>query len=141
MCNLSQGTANYDTLLDHYSAVAAALTGQPASADLVDSLTGRSAALRNLGRLAEATADARNALAMARQIGYVTGEHVALTELSLASVYAGDGADALEWARQVQQIDLARIPGWVARNGGGVLLYALIVHEPREASPELYARR
>jgi predicted ATPase/DNA-binding CsgD family transcriptional regulator len=139
MCNLSQGTANYDTLLGHYSAVAAALRDQPASVDLVDSLTGRSAALRNLGRLAEATADARNALAMARQIGYVTGEHAALTELSLASVYAGDGADALEWARQVQQIDLARIPGWVARNGGGVLLYALIVHGPREASSELYA--
>jgi len=140
MCNLSQGTANYDTLLGLYSAAAAALTGHPASADLVDSLTGRSAALRNLGRLAEARSDARSALAIARQIGYVTGEHVALTELSLASVYAGDGADALEWARQVQQLDLARIPGWVARNGGGVLLYALIVHGPREAAPELYTQ-
>ena len=140
MCNLSQGTANYDTLLGLYSAVAAALTDHPASADLVDSLTGRSAALRNLGRLAEARSDARSALAIARQIGYVTGEHVALTELSLASVYAGDGADALEWARQVQQLDLARIPGWVARNGGGVLLYALIVSGPREAAPELYTQ-
>jgi hypothetical protein len=50
---------------------------------------------------------------------------VALTELGLASVYAGDGKDALDWARQVQRIDHARIPGWVARDGGGVLLYAL----------------
>jgi predicted ATPase/DNA-binding CsgD family transcriptional regulator len=140
ICNLSQGTSDYDTLLGAYSAVADALSGGPASADLVDSLTGRSSALRNLGRLAEATIDARTALALAREIGYVTGEHIALTELSLACVYAGNGADALDWARQVQRVDQARIPGWVARNGGGVLLYALIVHGPREASPDLYAQ-
>jgi predicted ATPase/DNA-binding CsgD family transcriptional regulator len=138
ICSLSQGTANYDTLLGQYSAVAGALADGPASADLVDSLTGRSAALRNLGRLAEAAADARAALALAREIGYLTGEHVALTELGLASVYAGDGEDALDWARQVQRIDHARIPGWVARDGGGVLLYALIVNGPHDAPPDLY---
>ncbi len=140
ICNLSLGTSNYDTLLGHYSAVAEALGDAPASGDLVDSLTGRSAVLRNLGRLAEATADARAALALARQIGYLTGEHVALTELSLACVYAGDGEQALEWARQVQRIDRARIPGWVARNGAGVLLYALIVNGPEEAPQDLFAQ-
>ena len=140
MCNLSQGTSNYDTLLAQYSAVADALADGPPSDDLVDSLTGRSGALRNLGRLAEATADARAALALARQTGYVTGEHVALTELSLASVYAGDGQTALEWARQVQRIDQAKLPGWVVRNGAGVLLCALIVNGPHEASPDLYAQ-
>ena len=138
ICNLSQGTSNYDALLGGYSAVSAALADGPASADLVDSLTGRSAALRNLGRLAEATADARAALALAGEIGYLTGEHVALTELSLASVYAGDGQDALEWAKRLQRIDQARIPGWVARDSGGVLLYALIVNGPNDAPPELY---
>jgi predicted ATPase/DNA-binding CsgD family transcriptional regulator len=140
ICSLSLATANYGTLLSQYSALAGALADGPASADLVDTLTGRSAALRNLGRLAEATQDARTALTLARQIGYLAGEHMALTELSLVSVYAGDGEQALDWARQVQRIDQARIPGWVARNGAGVLLYALIVYGPEEASQDLFAQ-
>ena len=50
-----------------------ALRDGPPSADLVDGLSGRCAALRNMGRLAEAAADARTALELARQIGYADG--------------------------------------------------------------------
>jgi DNA-binding CsgD family transcriptional regulator len=40
----------------------------------------------------------------------------------------------------VQRIDQAKLPGWVVRNGAGVLLCALIVNGPHEASPDLYAQ-
>jgi hypothetical protein len=77
-------------------------------------LRGRSVTLTNLGRLAEAAADGRRSLAMARELGYPAGEALALAGLSIAAYDGDDLASAARLARQAEQIT-ADIPGWIAR--------------------------
>lgn len=113
------------TSLGHFSAAVDALKDQPPSADLLDGLTGKCNALRNMGRLAEAEAEARTALELARKIGYAVGEADALKELSGISMYADDGGRAAEWARQAQRIDQSQMPGWRARNIERILAWVL----------------
>ena len=74
-------------VLDHNSAVVAARKGGPPSPDLVDGLLGRIAALRDMGQLDEAAAEARSALDLARRIGYPAGEARALMKLSEIAMY------------------------------------------------------
>jgi predicted ATPase/DNA-binding CsgD family transcriptional regulator len=124
--HLARVTFDVDIALSHYGKVAAALWDGPPSADLVDSLLGRCAVLRNTLRLERATADAHNALELARQRGYATGEGMALAELSMISSYADDGDQAVEWARQAQRIDRDRMPGWCARKVEGVLPFVMV---------------
>lgn len=102
-----------------------ALSDGPPLAVLVHALTGRSAVLRNSAGLAEAPADARAALQLARQLGYATGEAMALTEHSIISSYTEDGERAIEWARQAQRIDRDLMPGWSARKTASVLPYVM----------------
>jgi predicted ATPase/DNA-binding CsgD family transcriptional regulator len=87
---------------------------RPLSRALVDCLRGRSAALANLGRAAEAADDARRSLALARELGYPAGEALALGHLAVAVYRAGDLDSAVQLARQVEQTP-ADVPGWVAR--------------------------
>ncbi len=77
-----------------------------------------------MGRLAEAAADARLSLALAREIGDPAGEALALLCLGLASWYADDIDTALQLYRQARQIP-ADIPGWIARTCSGLLAVAL----------------
>ena len=65
--------------LGHFSTVVDALREQPPSPDLVDGLTGRCAALLNMGRLPEAAEDAHTAVKLAQQIRYAAGA-IAWTE-------------------------------------------------------------
>ena len=76
----------------------AALKDGPPSPDLVDGLVGRAAALRNMGQLDEAAAEARTALDLARRIGYAEGEARALVKLSDIATYTGQGEEAVAWA-------------------------------------------
>ena len=87
---------------------------RPPSRALVDCLRGRSAALANLGRAAEAADDARRSLALARELGYPAGEALALGHLAVAVYRAGDLDSAVQLSRQVEQTP-ADVPGWVAR--------------------------
>jgi predicted ATPase/DNA-binding CsgD family transcriptional regulator len=87
---------------------------QPLSRALVDCLRGRSAALANLGRAAEAADDARRSLALAQELGYPAGEVLALGHLAVAVYRAGDLDSAVQLSRQVEQTP-ADVPGWVAR--------------------------
>ena len=87
---------------------------RPLSRALVDCLRGRSAALANLGRAAEAADDARRSLALARELGYPAGEVLALGHLAVAVYRAGDVDSAVQLSRQVEQTP-ADVPGWVAR--------------------------
>jgi predicted ATPase/DNA-binding CsgD family transcriptional regulator len=111
--------------LGHFTAVRNVAASRGPSPVLADGLTGRSAALRNLDRIPEAAEDARRALALAREIGYLAGEAMALLDLAAAAYYAGDPDNALVWARQAQRIDPADIPGWVARRSSHFLAFAL----------------
>jgi tetratricopeptide (TPR) repeat protein len=123
---LARGASDFNVLLGHFSTVVDGLRDYPPSADLVDSLTGRCSALRNMGRLEDAAADAQAALELARQIRYPAGEALALRELALVSMYADQGEEAVELARQIRQIDLNLVPAWRVRSVLNVLPMVLL---------------
>ena len=100
--------------LGYFTAVRDAIGDRAPSRVMADCLACRSAALRYLGRIAEATDDGRRALAMAEQVGYPAAEALALAGLSMAAYDAGDLGSAVRLARQAEQIT-AGIPGWMAR--------------------------
>jgi predicted ATPase/DNA-binding CsgD family transcriptional regulator len=108
--------------LGHFTAVNDAAGGRPPSRALADCLAGRSATLRNLGRLAEAADEGRRALALAREIDYPAGEALALEHLAITALYTDDLDRALQLARQIP----ANIPGWLARLRSILLAEVLI---------------
>ena len=99
-------------------------------------LQGRSVALSNLGRAAEAAEEARQALAVARVIGYRTGEVLALGVLSFAAAGADDPEGAVRAARQATQITTS-VPGVFVRWARYVLTEALIAAGDLPAADEL----
>jgi predicted ATPase/DNA-binding CsgD family transcriptional regulator len=102
--------AEPDAALEHYTAVRDALEntqrlGEPVGLVLMSiCLTGRSAALQQMGRLAEAGDDARRSMDMARQTGFPGLQALALTCLGTAAWHAGDRDDALRLVRQAQDV-------------------------------------
>ena len=90
---------------------------------LVDCLHLQSAVLSNLGRVPEAAAISRRALAMARELGYPFGQAFATNALAIAAWSAGDLDDAAQLARQAGQIP--GIPGTASRVCGYLLAGAL----------------
>ena len=111
--------------LGHFTAVRDAIGDRGPSRALADCLAGRSKALSNLGRMAEAAKDGRRSLAMARKLGYPAAEALALMDLSEAALKGGDPGAALQLARQAAQIP-ADTPGWIARQRSFTLSDALI---------------
>jgi predicted ATPase/DNA-binding CsgD family transcriptional regulator len=112
--------------LSHFTAVRDAAADRGPSPALVEGLGGRSAALRNLGRIPEAASDARRALALARELRYPAGEALALMQLGGAAFYAGDIENAVAWGQQAQQIDPAGIRGSLVRRCTDFLTMALV---------------
>ena len=102
--------AEPDAALEHYTAVRDALEntqrlGEPVGLVLMSiCLTGRSAALQQMGRLAEAGGDARRSMDMARQTGFPGLQALALTCLGTAAWQAGDRDDALRLVREAQAV-------------------------------------
>jgi non-specific serine/threonine protein kinase len=96
--------------LEHYDTVKSVLEDQarPASWEgpvlLSLCLDGRSAALLQMGRVAEAVDDGRRALAVARQVGSQGLEAAALACLGVAAWQAGDRDGALRIVREAQGI-------------------------------------
>jgi DNA-binding CsgD family transcriptional regulator len=78
-----------------------------------------------MGRTDEGASEARQALAMAREIGYPAGEVLALGNLSFAACYSDDMDRAVQFARQAAQIATG-VPGQIARWSSYVLTFALI---------------
>jgi DNA-binding CsgD family transcriptional regulator/tetratricopeptide (TPR) repeat protein len=135
---LSQGASNLGVLLGHHTAVVDALRDGPPCIDLIDALTGRSSALRNMGRLTEATADARTALRLARRLGYAAGEADALRALCFISLHDEKGEDAVAWARQAQLVDPDRLPERRARFARFALLVALVESGHFDGASDLF---
>jgi predicted ATPase/DNA-binding CsgD family transcriptional regulator len=119
-------TGDFAAAIGYFTAVCDAVTDQEPLPVLVDALASRSAALVNVNRVPEGIRDARRAVALARDMGYLAGEGLALANLSLGAYYAGDLEDALAHARQAQQIDPAVIPGWIARRCNDFLILILL---------------
>src|SRR5262249_27221985 len=87
-------------------------------------LIGRAASLRDTGRTAEATVEARHGLAVAREVGYPAGEFSALTEFGWVAHDTQDFDDMVRLARQAAQV-AAGIPPSLARLGSFLLTVAL----------------
>ena len=99
---------------------------------------GRSVALTNLDRATEAAEDARQALGVAREIGYRTGEVLALGVLSFAAMGAEDPDGAVRAARQAARITTG-VPGVFVRWTRYVLTGALIAAGDLAAADEVCA--
>ena len=123
---LARVVSEFRLVLSHFSTVVDALRQHPPSPDLVDGLTGRCAALRNMGRLPGAAEDAHTALELARQIGYPAGEADALQELSYVSVYADQPEDAVKWATQAQRVPDDQFPDRQVRRVKAILPWVLV---------------
>ena len=100
--------------LGHFTAVCEAIADRGPSRALAWCLGGRSVTLANLGRIAEALAEGRRALAMAEALGYPDGRAIALMALAIATSYADDPDGAVRLARQAGQIP-AGLRGSIAR--------------------------
>jgi predicted ATPase/DNA-binding CsgD family transcriptional regulator len=134
----ASGQADMAGALGHFTEVCDAIGDRGASRALVDALTGRSWALRELGRTGEAAEVARNALGLAREAGYAGGEASSLTSLSRTALAADDLGSAVRLARQAGQIT-AGIPGWVARLRSFTLTDVLIAAGDVGAAEEMSA--
>jgi predicted ATPase/DNA-binding CsgD family transcriptional regulator/transcriptional regulator with XRE-family HTH domain len=111
--------------LDYFTGIRDAIGDRPPSGVLVSCLGSRSAALANLGRVAEAADDARRSLALARELSYPDGEAVALGHLAVAVFRAGDPRSAIQLVRQAEETTAYR-PNWVARWRSNFLTLLLI---------------
>jgi predicted ATPase/DNA-binding CsgD family transcriptional regulator len=102
--------AEPDAGLEHYTTVRDALESTNRLTDPVGlllmtlCLAGLSAARLQMGRVAEASDDARRSMDVARQTGYQGLEAIALTCLSTVAWRAGDRDGALRLVRQAQDI-------------------------------------
>jgi non-specific serine/threonine protein kinase len=99
--------------LRHFTALRDAVGPGPSRA-LADALTGRAAALLELGQIPQGAEDARRSLALAREVDYPPGEVMALTHLARAVAAAGDAGEAVRLARQADQVP-GDIPPSMAR--------------------------
>ena len=122
---IAQFSGDMAASLGHFTALRDAVAERGPCRALADGLAGRSGALSQMGRDAEAAGEARRTLAVARELGYPVGEVLALAGLSGAALDAGDHDRAVRLARQAGQITDG-IPGSVARWTSYVLTVVLI---------------
>jgi non-specific serine/threonine protein kinase len=111
--------------LRHFTAVTEAIGARGAPVPLVRCLTARSVTLLTMGRIIEATGDARSAVALAREIDYPLGEALALAVLGLIACVADDRVGAVQLARRAEQIT-AGLAGPTARMGSHLMTTVLI---------------
>ncbi len=100
--------------LRHFTAVRDAIGDSGPFPLLARCLSGRSATLLTMGRIAEAAEDARRAVALARDGDYPLGEALALAALGLVACVADDRVGAVQLARRAEQI-MAGLHGPMAR--------------------------
>ena len=101
--------------LVHFAAARDALTAGSPTPAMVQALAGCADCLLNLGRVPEATAQARRALKLARELRYPEGEARALCWLGASAYYSGDHEACLAWWLEAQRIDPSAIPGSLVR--------------------------
>ena len=112
--------------LGHLTAVRDALSPHGPGPVLARALAWRSLCLTWLGRYAEAAADARQALSMARQVQDSEGEAYALLYLGVGALYAGDAERSRAWLVEAHRLDPSGVPGTVLRDAAILLAIELI---------------
>ncbi|HUB43231.1 MAG TPA: LuxR C-terminal-related transcriptional regulator [Streptosporangiaceae bacterium] len=118
-CHTWLGQASLDSAdpagaLRHFTAVRDAIGDRGSFPLLASCLSGRSATLLGLGRIAEAAGDARRSLALTRGGDHPVDEALALAVLSLVACVGGDQLGAVQLARQAERISVG-LHGPVAR--------------------------
>jgi predicted ATPase/DNA-binding CsgD family transcriptional regulator len=108
----SQGVT---TALPHVDAVIDALAAGPPVPWLARALVCRGLYLANLQRDADATAEAERGLQLAEELGDTFAEALALDVLGSVSRRTDDLDGALAWLLRTEHLDLASVPGWLAR--------------------------
>ena len=121
----SMDSADPAGALRHFTAVRDAIGDHGPFPLLARCLTGRSATLLTMGRIAEAAGDARRSLALARDGDHPVAEALALAVLSLVACASGDRVGAVQLARQAERIS-AGLHGPEARVCGHTLTTVLI---------------
>jgi predicted ATPase/DNA-binding CsgD family transcriptional regulator len=111
--------------LIHFTAVRDAIGDRRPIPLLARCLSGRSATLLGMGRIAEAADDARRSLALARDGDHPVAEALALATLSLVGFVGGDRVGAVQLARQAERIS-AGLHGPVGRVCAHTLTAVLI---------------
>jgi predicted ATPase/DNA-binding CsgD family transcriptional regulator len=111
--------------LRHFTAVRDAIGDCGPFSLLARCLSGRSATLLGMGRIAEAAGDARRSLALARDGDHPAAEALALAVLSLVACVGGDRVGAVQLARLAERIS-AGLHGPEARVCGHTLTTVLI---------------
>jgi predicted ATPase/DNA-binding CsgD family transcriptional regulator len=111
--------------LRHFTAVCDAIGDRGPFPLLARCLSGRSATLLTMGRIAEAAGDARRSVALARDGDDVFAEALALAVLGLVACVVGDRVGAVQLARQAEQLTAGR-HGPMARVCGHILTSVLI---------------
>jgi hypothetical protein len=111
--------------LRHFTAVRDAIGDRGPFPLLARCLSGRSATLLGMGRIAEAAGDARRSLALARDGGHPAAEALALAVLSLVACVGGDRVGAVQLAAQAERIS-AGLHSPAARVCGHTLTTVLI---------------
>jgi predicted ATPase/DNA-binding CsgD family transcriptional regulator len=124
--------------LRHFTAVRDAVGDRGPFPLLARCLSGRSATLLTMGRIAEAAGDARRSLALAREGDYPVAEALALAVLGLVACVAGDRVGAVQLAGQAERIT-AGVHGPMARVCGHILTTVLIEAEDPAAAERVCA--
>jgi non-specific serine/threonine protein kinase len=115
--------ADLPQALQRWAAVTDVIGDREPSRTLVDCLGLQSVILANVGRVPEAAAASRRAVAMARELGYPSGQVRPTAGLVIGAMYDGDFDEAVQLARQGMQIP--DIPGTDLRCHGYLLAGAL----------------
>jgi DNA-binding CsgD family transcriptional regulator/tetratricopeptide (TPR) repeat protein len=115
--------ADLPRALQRCAAILDVLGDRGPSRALVDCLAMQSRILANLGRVPEAAAASRRAVAMARELDYPSGQAQATTGLVIGALRDGHLDEAAQLARQNMQIP--GIPGTDLREHGYLLAAAL----------------
>jgi predicted ATPase/DNA-binding CsgD family transcriptional regulator len=121
----SMDSADPAGALRHFTAARDAIGDRGPFPLLARCLSGRSATLLGMGRIAEAAGDARRSLALARDGDHPVAEALALAVLSLVACVGGDRVGAVQLARQAERIS-AGLHGPTARVCGHTLTTVLI---------------
>jgi predicted ATPase/DNA-binding CsgD family transcriptional regulator len=100
----SMDSADLADALRHFTAVRDACGDRGPFSLLARCLSGRSATLLGMGRIAEAAGDACRSLALARDGDHPVAEALALAVLSLVACVGGDRVGAVQLARQAERM-------------------------------------
>jgi predicted ATPase/DNA-binding CsgD family transcriptional regulator len=118
-------TQSMTTALPHIDAAIDALATRPPVPALARALGCRAVFLHNLDRNAESEAAGQEALQLGVELGDGFAVAQALMTLGTVAVSWQDTDTAVAWLRRAEQLDPLTVPGWLARECGSRLAYAL----------------